>query len=224
VGLLVPSLSDDERDARETVIVPPTGGTASAVVASIDLSNTPGLRGRAVYFALEAKLNPSTANLSLMIEVNGQWQFSNSSSGIHCQRNLGVYCEQPVEEEFKTRSYQAVMPLIGTARFGLMVTSSTGSWDAVFAGIAIAPIGARWQSLKSDDRRRAPVKASPGRNGAAPSHLSRISEAAWQQHRRHLRASAPPAPPCPPQLAEAVKSSGLLDIHLLHFTGHNHEI
>ena len=34
VGLLVPSRSDDERDARETVTVRSTGGTASAVVAS----------------------------------------------------------------------------------------------------------------------------------------------------------------------------------------------
>ena len=129
-------------------------------MASFELLDTADLQGNPLYFALDVMLEPPSAHLSLMIDNgSGRWQYSNATRGLACRRDLGIACTEtqggqrgPASKrglDFVTRSYQAVMRANGTARFGLVLTppGNGGRCTATMAGIAIAPVGARWHSL-----------------------------------------------------------------------------
>lgn len=122
----------------------------------------------------EAKLTDG-ASLSLMIDPgDGRWQASNSTKGLVCPRPLGFGCGTNQNESgFSMRSYQAVLKETGLARFALgliapsadarLTHSKSGggastsmalredepefSVHATLAGIAIARIGASWNSI-----------------------------------------------------------------------------
>ena len=123
----------------------------------------------------EAKLTDG-ASLSLMIDPgDGRWQASNSTKGLVCPRPLGFGCGTTQNESgFSMRSYQAVLKETGLARFALgliapsadarLAQSKSGggaatsmalredkpefSVHATLAGIAIARIGASWNSIQ----------------------------------------------------------------------------
>jgi hypothetical protein len=154
----------DDYDARDTVVVHADGKPGGAIVASFELSKS-SLGGNPLYFAVDVLLDPPSAHLTLMIDNgNGKWQYSNATRGLACKRDLGIACTElqsgqrdPAHaldpDKFATRSYQASMQANGTARFGIILTpQSIGSCTATLAGMAIAPIGARWHSLKTDDK------------------------------------------------------------------------
>ena len=90
--------------------------------------------------------------LSLMIDVgNGRWQYSNATSVIclgngSSKRDEGEDCSGGRGDGFVMRSYQATMLGSGVARFAVTATAAE---QVQLSGIAIAQIGAQWQSLRA---------------------------------------------------------------------------
>ena len=72
--------------------------SCETTVATFNMTDFPELAGKPVYFAFEAQLEPATAQLSLVIafesDATGKLQshWSNSSSGVSCNRALGPSC------------------------------------------------------------------------------------------------------------------------------------
>jgi hypothetical protein len=128
------------------------GCMCGGMLQSFNLSDNPELQKTPMYLAFEAKVDPPTAQLSLMIDPgSGIWQYSNSTVGMQCGRTLGSACGEHKADEWHMRSYQATLLQSGTARFALALEVNA---TATISGIAVAPIGTKWHSLplKSDDQ------------------------------------------------------------------------
>ena len=98
LALFTPELvtePEKEHDARQTVVVRTADGeTGGAIVATFQL-NQSSLSGNPLYFALEALLEPPSAQLSLLIDNgSGHWQSSNATRGVACKRDLGLACSE----------------------------------------------------------------------------------------------------------------------------------
>ena len=102
---------------------------------------------------MEVKMGSESGRLSLMIDPgDGVWRYSNSTRGVVCSATLGLSCGGAVKGGFGMRSFQAALRTNGTARFALAVTPSEDApaeepIAVTIAGIAIAPVGVRWNSL-----------------------------------------------------------------------------
>jgi hypothetical protein len=145
-------MAQHQRNGRETVTWKTVNTTAvGAIVRSIDLRDNPELANSTIYLAMEAAIFPASpsAQLSLMIDVgNGRWQYSNATSVIclgngSSKRDEGEDCSGR-GDGFVMRSYQATMLGSGVARFAVTATAAA---QVQLSGIAIAQIGAQWQSL-----------------------------------------------------------------------------
>ena len=151
-----------ETFAAEVTLSPqPSVQARGAVLASLDLGDSPEYAGHAVYIAFDAKYDPGLVQLALMIDPgDGHWQMSNAS-GLSCNPTLGAFCTgspykhaKPARNAtaFAMRSFQATLTEEGTARFGIALTTIGGVGGAnvttvTLSGIAVARIGARWHSL-----------------------------------------------------------------------------
>ena len=153
--------------------------TVGAVIQKLNLDQNPEIAGKTIHFSMEAAM-PAGWRLALLIDPGtGVWQMSNASS-VMCMgdgssfRSLGADCDKVRPTgNYVMRSYQAQLLRSGTARFALLLVPTSdrneppqrpvtgrSSRQSVcetpclvpcVSGIAIAQIGARWHSLKTDD-------------------------------------------------------------------------
>ena len=150
-------MATHQRNGRETISWESAAGAGaeSAVVQSIDLQYYPQLANATVYFAMEASVAPvTTTQLSLLIDPgSGRFQVSNASSVIclgsgSSKRDEGEDCSSTGGlDGFVMRSYQAKLQGSGIARFAVMADGKAGQSSVQLSGIAIAEVGARWESL-----------------------------------------------------------------------------
>ena len=148
-------MATHQRNGRETISWESAAGAGaeSAVVQSIDLQYYPQLANATVYFAMEASVAPVTTQLSLLIDPgSGRFQVSNASSVIclgsgSSKRDEGEDCSTGGSDGFVMRSYQAKLQGSGIARFAVMADGKAGQSSVQLSGIAIAEVGARWESL-----------------------------------------------------------------------------
>lgn len=142
---------------------PPSTPTR-VIVAALRLETLPTLAGSSVYFAMRFNFQ-ALGTLKLMIDPAGDGRWQNSSAwGVECYHDLGTDClpegSLPRAGVWGLRVYPAKLSVAGVALFGLELTAkvvplASGATVAAarvnVSGVAIAGIGARYHSLKTDD-------------------------------------------------------------------------